>query len=109
MLNSVCLIGRLTADPELKRTPSGTSVCSFCIAVDRDFKGRDGERQADFINISAWRATAEFIEKYFVKGQSISVHGSIQTRRYRDKNGNNRTIYEVVADSVYFAGNNPGN
>ena len=102
MLNVVVLTGRLTADPELKSTSNGTSVCSFNIAVDRRYKQGE-ERQADFINIVAWRSSAEFVSKYFKKGSIIAVEGAIQTRRYQDKNGNNRTAFEVVANNVQFA------
>ena len=104
MLNNVILMGRLTADPELKQTPNGVAVLSFSLAVDRDYTQQRQERQADFINIVAWRNTAEFINKYFVKGQMIALKGSIQTRNYEDKNGNKRTAFEVVADKVYFCG-----
>lgn len=100
MINIAVLQGRLTADAELKTTPSGVSVTSFTIAVDR--RGKGEERQADFINIVAWRSTAEFITKYFKKGSMIGIEGSIQTRRYQDKNGNNRTAFEVVANNVHF-------
>lgn len=102
MLNVVVLSGRLTADPELKTTSNGVSVCSFTIAVERRYK-QDEERQADFINIVTWRSSAEFVSKYFKKGQMIAVRGAIQTRRYQDKDGNNRTAFEVVADDVQFA------
>ena len=102
MLNVVVLTGRLTADPELKTTTSGTAVCSFSIAVDRRFRSGE-ERQADFINIVTWRTTAEFVSKYFKKGQMIAIEGSIQTRRYQDKEGKNRTAFEVVASNVQFA------
>lgn len=101
MFNLVVLTGRLTADPELKTTPNGTSVVSFSIAVDRRYRAGE-ERQADFINIVAWRSSAEFISKYFKKGSLIGIEGSIQTRRYTDKNGNNRTAFEVVANNVQF-------
>lgn len=101
MFNLVVLTGRLTADPELKTTPSGVSVTSFSIAVDRSYKQGE-ERQADFINIVAWRGTAEFITKYFKKGSLIGIEGSIQTRNYTDKNGNKRTAFEVVANNVQF-------
>ena len=101
MFNLVVLTGRLTADPELKTTSNGTSVVSFSIAVDR--RNRTGEeRQTDFINIVAWRSSAEFISKYFKKGSLIGIEGSIQTRKYTDKNGNNRTAFEVVANNVQF-------
>jgi len=101
MFNLVVLSGRLTADPELKTTQTGVSVCSFSIAVDRKYKQVE-DRQADFINIVAWRGTAEFISKYFSKGSMIGIEGSIQTRRYQDKDGNNRTAFEVVANNVQF-------
>lgn len=101
MFNLVVLTGRLTADPELKTTSNGTSVVSFSIAVDRRY--RSGEaRQTDFINIVAWRSSAEFISKYFKKGSLIGIEGSIQTRNYTDKNGNNRTAFEVIANNVQF-------
>lgn len=104
MLNKVILMGRLTADPEHKQTPNGVSVTSFSVAVERNFADKaTGTRQADFINIVAWRATADFICKFFQKGSMIAIEGSIQTRRYQDKDGNNRTAFEVVADQVYFA------
>ena len=101
MFNLVVLTGRLTADPELKTTPNGTSVVSFSIAVDRRYRAGE-DRQTDFINIVAWRSSAEFISKYFKKGSLIGIEGSIQTRRYTDKNGNNRTAFEVVANNVQF-------
>lgn len=101
MFNIAILSGRLTADPELKATPNGVSVCSFTIAVERRFKQGE-ERQADFINIVAWRQTAEFISKYFSKGSMIGIEGAIQTRRYQDKDGNNRTAFEVVANNAQF-------
>lgn len=103
MLNTAILMGRLTADPELKTTNSGLSVTSFCVAVDRRYQ-KDGEKQADFLNVVAWRQTAEFICKYFQKGQMIAVQGSIQTHNYEDKNGNKRTAVEIVADNVSFCG-----
>lgn len=102
MLNVVVLTGRLTDDPELKTTTGGISVCSFSIAVERRFRSGE-ERQADFINIVTWRQTAEFVSKYFKKGQMIAIEGSIQTRRYQDKEGKNRTAFEVVANNVQFA------
>lgn len=100
-MNSVILMGRLTADPELKHTNNDTAVTSFSIAVDRPMSK---EKTADFINITAWRKTAEFIAKYFRKGSMIAIQGSLQTRRYEDKDGNKRTIYEVVANNVEFCG-----
>lgn len=104
MLNVVALMGCLTADPELRTTPAGVSVTSFTIAVDRSFVKQGEERQADFINCVAWRGTADFIAKYFQKGSLIAVDGSIQTRRYQDKDGHNRTAFEVVVDNAHFAG-----
>lgn len=104
MLNVVALMGRLTADPELKRTGTDIAVTSFSIAVDRRFVRQGEERQADFINIVCWRQTAEFVCKYFRKGDMIALNGSIQTRRYEDSQGNKRTAFEVVADNVSFTG-----
>lgn len=103
MLNTVALMGRLTADPELKMTTNGIAVCSFTIAVNRTYAKSNEERVADFINIVTWRGTAEFVSKYFTKGQLMAVEGSIQTRNYEDKNGNKRTAFEVVANNVHFA------
>ncbi len=100
MINSVILMGRLTADPELRQTQNGTSVTSFTVAVDRRFQ-RD---QTDFISVVAWKQTAEFVEKYFKKGSLIALRGSIQQRNYEDKNGNKRTAVEVVTDNVFFTG-----
>lgn len=107
MLNVVALMGRLTADPELRSTTTGVSVASFTIAVDRSFVKQGEERQADFITCVAWRSAAEFICKYFQKGSMIAVDGSIQTRRYQDKDGHNRTAFEVVVDNAHFAGGKP--
>lgn len=104
MLNHITLMGRLTRDPELRRTGSGIAVASFTLAVDRDFKSQNGEKECDFINIVAWRNTAEFAEKFFEKGQMAIVSGRLTSRHYEDKNGNKRTAYEVVANSIYFAG-----
>ena len=101
-LNKVILGGRLTADPELKTTPSGVVVTSFTIAVNRRFSGKNEESQADFINVVAWRQTAEFITRYFRKASSICVVGSIQTRSWTDQNGNKRYATEVVADEAMF-------
>ena len=103
MLNSVCLMGRLTADPELKSTQSGVSVCNFRIAVDRTYTPKGQEKQTDFINIVTWRGTAEFVSRYFHKGQLVAVQGSIQTSQYTDRDGNKRTAFDVVADNVFFA------
>ena len=102
MLNKVILTGRLTATPELKTTTGGNSVTSFSIAVQRQFKSADGSYQTDFINIVAWRNTAEFVTRYFEKGQLIAIVGSIQTRQYEDKTGAKRTAFEVVADEAQF-------
>ena len=108
MLNVVALMGRLVADPELRHTPQGVSVTTFTIAVDRSFVRQGEQRQADFIDIVCWRSSAEFVCKYFQKGSLIAVNGSIQTRTYQDKNGNNRKAFEIVADNVYFAGSKTG-
>ena len=102
MLNLVALMGRLTADPELRHTNTGISVTSFALAVERRYKTGE-ERTADFINIVAWRQTADFVAKYFKKGQLVAVDGSIQTRKYTDREGNNRTSFEVIANNVHFA------
>lgn len=104
MINSVVLMGRLTADPELKNTNSGIEVCSFSVAVERSYKSDNGEKQTDFINVTAWRQSAAFISKYFRKGQMIAIEGSIQTRSYEDKNGNKRTAFEVVVEHASFCG-----
>lgn len=104
MLNVVAIMGRLVADPELRTTGNGTNVCSFRIACDRNFAQKGQERQADFIDVVAWRQSAEFICKYFQKGSLIAVEGSLQSRQYQDKNGNNRTAVEVVASQINFAG-----
>lgn len=103
MLNKIVLMGRLTRDPELRKTQSGTAVASFSLAVDRDFKGQDGERETDFIDIVAWRGTAELVFKHFSKGRMMVVEGRLQIRDWKDKDGNNRRSAEVVADNVYFA------
>lgn len=103
MLNTAIIMGRLTADPELRKTTSGLSVTSFTVAVERNYKSGE-ERQADFINVVAWRGTADFVSTYFKKGQMIAVQGSIQTRNYEDKNGIKRTAVEIVADNVSFCG-----
>lgn len=101
MLNIIALMGRLTAEPELRHTPNGVATCTFRIAVERSFARAGEERKADFIDIVTWRKTAEFVCKYFGKGSLIAVNGSLQTRSYEDKNGNRRTAYEVVADNVH--------
>jgi len=103
MLNHITIMGRLTRDPELRRTGTGTAVASFTVAVDRDFGGRDGgERETDFIDCVAWRQTGEFVSKYFTKGSMIVVSGRLQIRSWNDKDGNKRRTAEVVADNVYF-------
>ena len=103
MLNHITIMGRLTRDPELRSTQSGVSVASFTVAVDRDFGGRDGgEKQTDFIDCVAWRQTGEFVSKYFHKGSMIVVSGRLQSRKWQDRDGNNRTSWEIVADNVYF-------
>ena len=102
MLNKIILMGRLTRDPELRRTGSGTAVTSFSLAVDRDFKSQNGEKETDFIDIVAWRSTAEFVSKYFTKGRMAVVEGRLQIRDWTDKDGGKRRSAEVVADNVYF-------
>ncbi len=104
MLNTVILMGRLTADPELRTTSNNLSVLSFSVAVDRSYQAQGQERQADFINCVAWRQNADFISKYFRKGQMIAIEGSIQTRSYEDKNGNKRTAFEVIVNRASFCG-----
>lgn len=103
MLNVVALNGRLTADPELRHTQNDTPVTSFTLAVDRSYVRQGEERQADFIDIVCWRSTAEFVSKYFRKGQLVAVEGSIQTRTYTDSQGNKRKVVEVLANQVHFA------
>ena len=102
MLNRIVLMGRLTRDPELRRTQNGTAVASFSVACDRDYAAQGAERETDFIDIVAWRGTAEFVEKYFSKGRMIVVGGRLQIRNWQDKEGNKRRSAEVVADNVYF-------
>lgn len=102
-MNKAILMGRLTQDPELRTTPNGISVTTFSLAVNRRFAKAGEQPQADFINIVCWRSTAEFVAKYFKKGQQMALVGSIQTRKWQDKDGNNRYATEVVADEVYFA------
>lgn len=104
MINMVALMGRLTYEPELRKTPSDVSVIRFQIAVDRSYQRAGAERQADFIDCVAWRQTAEFISRYFHKGSMIAVEGTIQTSSYTDKNGNNRKQTEVLANNVSFCG-----
>ena len=104
MLNVVAIMGRLVRDPELRTTAQGNSVCSFRIACERSYVPNGQERQADFIDVVAWRQQADFVSKYFQKGSLIAVEGSLQTRQYQDKSGNNRTAVEVVANNISFAG-----
>ena len=104
MLNVVAIMGRLVADPELRTTPVGVNVCQFRIACDRNFARQGEQRQADFVDIVAWRAQADFVCKYFSKGSLIAINGRIQTRNYQDKNGNNRTAFAVVAENINFGG-----
>lgn len=104
MLNIVAIMGRLVTDPELRTTPAGVNVCQFRIACDRNFARQGEQRQADFVDIVAWRAQADFVCKYFSKGSLIAINGRIQTRNYQDKNGNNRTAFAVVAENINFGG-----
>lgn len=104
MLNLIVLMGRLTADPEMRTTPSGISCARFTLAVERNYTDKQtGTRQADFIDVVAWRSTADFVSRYFHKGQLITTQGSLQTHAYDDKDGNRRKAFEVVTDNVYFA------
>ena len=104
MLNKIIIMGRLTRDPELRRTQTGTPVASFSLAVDRDFKDKStGERATDFIDVVAWRQTGEFVSRFFTKGRMAVVEGRLQMRDWTDKEGNKRRSAEVVADNVYFA------
>ena len=102
MLNKIILMGRLTRDPELRRTQSGTAVTSFSLAVDRDLKSQSGEKETDFIDIVAWRNTAEFVSKYFTKGRMAVVEGRLQIRDWTDRDGGKRRSAEVIAENVYF-------
>lgn len=102
MLNKSIIMGRLTKDPELRRTQSGTAVTAFTLAVDRDFKNQSGEKECDFIDCIAWRNTAEFVSNYFAKGRMAVVEGRLQSRTYNDKDGNKRKVVEIIAESVYF-------
>ena len=102
MLNKIFIMGRLTRDPELRSTQSGTPVASFSLAVDRDFKEQDGSRATDFIDCVAWRSSAEFVDKYFSKGRMAVVEGRLQIRDWTDRDGGKRRSAEVVADNVYF-------
>lgn len=107
MLNKIAVMGRLTRDPELRHTESGVAVCSFTVACDRDYKAENAEREADFIDVVAWRSTAEFVSKYFAKGRMAVVEGRLQSRKWTDKNGQNRVAWEIIADNVYFGDSKP--
>ena len=109
MLNHIVLMGRLTRDPELRRTGSGVAVASFTLAVDRDFAAQGAEKETDFVDIVAWRNTAEFVSRYFTKGRMAVVTGRLQIRNWTDKEGNKRRSAEVVADNVYFGESKRGN
>lgn len=109
MLNRAIIMGRLTANPELRQTQGGVSVLSFTVAVDNRFTNQNGTRTANFIHCVAWRHTAEFVSKYFVKGQMIAVDGSLQSRSYVDKNGNNKSVLELVVENVSFCGSKAEN
>ena len=102
MLNRIILMGRLVRDPELRHTQSGTAVASFTLAVERDFKNQNNEKETDFVDIVAWRHTGEFVSKYFSKGRMAVVEGRLQMRDWTDKEGNKRRAYEVIAENVYF-------
>lgn len=103
MLNKTILMGRLTADPEIRRTQQGTAVTSFTLAVERDFKSQSGEKETDFIDCVAWAGTGEFVGKHFTKGKQMALAGRLQTRSWEDRDGHRRKAVEVVAESVYFA------
>ena len=107
MYNRIILIGRLVAEPELRQTPSGTSVCSFRIAVQRSFAPRGGERQTDFFDIVAWQQRGEFVTRFFHKGNMIGVEGRLETREYTDRNNQQRRAYEVIADNLFFVESRP--
>ena len=107
MLNHIVLMGRLTRDPELRRTGSGVAVASFTLAVDRDYAAQGAEKETDFVDIVAWRSTAEFVSKYFTKGRMAVVSGRLQIRNWQDKEGNKRRSAEVIADNVYFGDSKP--
>lgn len=108
MLNHITIMGRLTRDPELRRTAGGTAVTSFSLAVDRDYKGQDGEKETDFIDVVAWRSTAEYVAKYYTKGRMAVVDGRLQIRDWTDNDGNKRRSAEVVAENVYFGDSKRG-
>lgn len=107
MLNHIIMMGRLTRDPELRKTSEGTAVCTFRIACDRDFKTKDGQKETDFIDVVAWRGLAETTAKYFKKGRLAVAEGRLQIRPWKDKDGNNRYATEIVADHVYFGDSRP--
>lgn len=109
MLNKIFIMGRMTRDPELRRTQNGTAVTSFTLAVDRDFKDKDGEKVADFIDCVAWRTTAEFIAKNFAKGRMAVVEGRLQVRGFKEKDGTSRKVSEVQVDNIYFGDSKPQN
>lgn len=106
MLNSVCIMGRLTRDPELRYTQSGAAVCSFSLAVERDYKNSNNEKETDFFDVTAWRNTAEYIAKYFKKGRMCIVMGRLQADTY-EKNGEQRKVVKIIADSCYFGDSKP--
>lgn len=109
MLNNVVIMGRMVRDPELRQLDNGTSVTSFSVAVDRNYVDKTtNERQADFLNVVAWRQTADFVCKYFHQGDMIALEGSLQSRKYTDKDGNNRTAIEIVANNISFCGGKNG-
>jgi single-strand DNA-binding protein len=108
MLNHITIMGRLVRDPELRRTTGGTAVTSFSLAVDRDFKGQDGEKETDFIDVVAWRSTAEYVAKYYTKGRMAVVDGRLQIREWLANDGSKRRSAEVVAENVYFGDSNRG-
>lgn len=107
MLNKIIVMGRLTRDPELRHTAGGSSVCSFSLACDRDFKSQSGEKETDFFDVVAWRATGEFVSKYFTKGRMAVVEGRLQIRDWQDKDGNKRRSAEINAENVYFGDSRP--
>ena len=102
MLNHIVIMGRLTRDPELRKTASGVSVASFSVAVDRDFSQQDGKKETDFLDVVAWRNTAEFAAKYFMKGRMAVISGRLQIRNWEDKEGNKRRTAEILAENIYF-------
>ncbi len=108
-LNRIALQGRLVADPEIRTTTSGVSVANLRLAVDRNYKDADGNKGVDFFNCTAWRGTAEFVEKYFHKGELILIDGKLQNSQYTDKDGQKRTVTQVIVDSVFFCGSSGGN